>query len=215
MPDTTPHDNPSTDALTTITVDTAGRQVIAAALDLYQRAAIGQWNRVVDIAAVNMTFDMTAYNIGVELDETRARHAVRPPELRHPNASLAIHQAGEQARLAHDLWHALGGGMPERRNDRLTHGHTIEVGTPYAQDILVLRAAAAGRDEYAGSVGDDTAGFDDALRHEAAAYRAAADMLETGDRTGLLRDTCPSWRWNELGVDLADPAQPTINRAGR
>lgn len=113
-------------ALTAIVVDAAGHHVILAALDLYQRVAMGQWSDLPDHAP-NIGFHLTRHEVGAELTRLRARHTATPAALQHPSASLGIAAAGDNARLAYDLWHALGGGMPERRNDRLAHGHTIQV----------------------------------------------------------------------------------------
>lgn len=117
---------PPTATLTTLVVDEAGHQVLVAALDLYQRVAMGQWSDLPQHAP-NIRFHHSASEVGTELTRLRALHTATPAALQHPNASLGVAEAGDRARLACDIWHALGGGMPERSGDRLAHGHTIRV----------------------------------------------------------------------------------------
>lgn len=101
--------------MVTVTVDAETADVIVAALDLYQRAAIGQWDRLVDHAeGVERSVAL-----GDALLALRAAHA-SDHRLVHPNAGLSIATAPRRAQIAYDLWHALGGGMVERQQIRLT-----------------------------------------------------------------------------------------------
>ena len=112
--------------LTTIVVDAACHQVLIDALDLYQRVAMGQWSDLPQHAPL-IEFNIDPHELGRALNRLRSDHTVDPVSLRHPNASLSIRGAGEPATIACDIWHALGGGMPERRDDRLAPSHTIRV----------------------------------------------------------------------------------------
>ena len=55
-----------------------------------------------------------------ELLDARCRYAI-VDDLVHPSASLGIRQTHREAQVACDIWHALGGGMESRRDDRLTN----------------------------------------------------------------------------------------------
>lgn len=106
---------------TTLTVDADGRRVLIAALDLLQRVAMGQWREVVEHAPNVIDGDYAGLfgTCAEQLMHVRSSYTANP-HLRHRNAALSISGAGDDARLACDLWHALGGGMESRRDDRLT-----------------------------------------------------------------------------------------------
>lgn len=61
----------------------------------------------------------------------------------------------------------------------------------------LLRAAAAGREEYAVNAPEDSA---DALRSQAATLRLAADVAD-GDLSALWY-WLPSWRWDQIPEDF-------------
>ena len=97
--------------------------VLVAALDLHGRIAMGQWDEVVRFAPEVLGADSTLEEFRAAADDlmqTRCRHA-RPAELRvAPNASLGIAEAGREARIGCDIWRAVGGGMKDRADMRLT-----------------------------------------------------------------------------------------------
>lgn len=104
---------------TTITVDDETHRVLIRALDLAQRVAMGQWREILDHCP-EVTDCGQFSDAGDWLMNTRTLCATHDA-LVHPGASLSIRGAGRDAQIACDLWHALGGGMESRQNDRLTN----------------------------------------------------------------------------------------------
>lgn len=109
---------------TTITADPDAVRVIRNALDLYQRVAMGQWREILEHCPEVTDAGMFS-GAGDALMVVRTTCA-KVEALYHPNASLGIMRAGDDARIACDIWHQLGGGMESRRNDRLSGAH-VEV----------------------------------------------------------------------------------------
>jgi hypothetical protein len=108
------------DGTTTLTVDSSGVRVMINALDLYQRVAIGQWRDVAEHAPAVLGNDAHCFSpVADQLIAIRAAACAGGP-LGHPSASLSIRGAHADAQIAYDMWHALGGGMDSRRDDRLT-----------------------------------------------------------------------------------------------
>ena len=116
-----------------LSIDTADRDVLVAALDVFQRVAMGQWRAVVEFAPVELLGAEAGQQFGRAADEIMAVRSVYAvnPALRHKNTSLGIAQAGDQARRACDLWHLLGGGMLSRQDDRLTDTHATLQADPF------------------------------------------------------------------------------------
>jgi hypothetical protein len=59
--------------------------------------------------------------------------------------------------------------------------------------VEVLNLAADGREEYAKNC--DHMEWKEFMLGQAAAYRSAARLLESGDWMHLITAQCPSWRW--------------------
>lgn len=101
-----------------VVVDDEARGVMVAALDLLQRVAMGQWRALLDVAG-GLLSDGARGPAGEALMAVRCSFAKRV-ELGHPATSLGIRQSGRSAEVAYDVWHCLGGGMVDRRSDRIT-----------------------------------------------------------------------------------------------
>lgn len=108
------------DETTTIELDAETRRVLVQALDLLQRVAMGQWREVVEHSPNVLRPDVQAL-FGPASDAImQVRSVYGIDNLRHPNASLGIRGAHREAHVAYDLWHALGGGMTSRWDDRMS-----------------------------------------------------------------------------------------------
>lgn len=102
-------------------IDDETRCVLVQALDLLQRVAMGQWRAVAEHAPMVLGVASQGFGpVGDDLTSLRQHHTPITA-LKHANASLGIRQTHRQAQVACDLWHALGGGMESRRDDRLTN----------------------------------------------------------------------------------------------
>jgi hypothetical protein len=102
-------------------LDDEARRVLVQALNLLQRVAMGQW-RAIPEHAPNVLGE-AAHQFSAcadELLDARCRYTI-VDDLVHPSASLGIRQTHREAQVACDIWHALGGGMESRRDDRLTN----------------------------------------------------------------------------------------------
>ncbi len=106
--------------ITTLTTDAEGRRVLLAALDLFQRVAMGQWRSIPEASPEVLGMMATPFDaVGDALMRVRCEWTTHEA-LRHPSASLGIRDAGRHAIVAYDIWHALGGGMESRQSDRVS-----------------------------------------------------------------------------------------------
>ena len=101
-------------------LDDEARRVLVQALNLLQRVAMGQWRAIPEHAPNVIASDADRWEVGDQLLEVRRVFAATT-SLQHQSASLGIRGAHREAQVACDIWHALGGGMESRRDDRLTN----------------------------------------------------------------------------------------------
>lgn len=107
--------------VTIMIVDQEAQRVLLQALDLYQRVGMGQWRAVAEASPDILGEQAGAFSEAAEeLIRVRCQYSVDPALRDFPNASRGIAQTGRTYQVAYDLWHILGGGMPSRRDDRLT-----------------------------------------------------------------------------------------------
>ena len=97
---------------------------LISALDLHGRIAMGQWNEVVHHAPKVLPADQAFHfsDAAKALMNVRCDYAEHETLRSSHGASMGIAEAGRDARLVCDLWRALGGGMKERSDMRLTDG---------------------------------------------------------------------------------------------
>ena len=104
-------------------LDDEARRVLVQALDLLQRVAMGQWRAIPEHAPnVIGEISVTAFEqLTDDLMLLRRQIAADAALRLYDGASLSIRQTHREAQVACDIWHALGGGMESRRDDRLTN----------------------------------------------------------------------------------------------
>jgi hypothetical protein len=102
----------TTDETITITLDAEAARVLQAAVDLYQRVAMGQWGEVAEVADEMLADDSRGLfgPASAHLMEVRCAHADHPALRASPSAYLSIRQASHRAQVAGDIWVALRSG---------------------------------------------------------------------------------------------------------
>lgn len=113
---------------------------LISALDLHGRIAMGQWNEVVIHAPKVLPADQAFpfSDAAKALMNVRCDYAEHEALRSSHGASMGIAEAGRDARLVCDLWRALGGGMKERSDMRLTDGVKTATVRPTSADESAL-----------------------------------------------------------------------------
>ncbi len=87
----------------TLELDAEAARAVIAALDLYQRIAMGQWREIIDASPAVLGDDVDSGELGVALMALRGRWTT-VDALRHPNAFLKIRTTHRTARVTYDIW---------------------------------------------------------------------------------------------------------------
>ncbi len=91
---------------TVIELDTEALRAVIAALDLYMRVSVGQWQEIVAVSSALLRSDVHSDGLCDALMELRGQWT-SVEALRHPNAFLKIRNTHRSARVAYDVWQRL------------------------------------------------------------------------------------------------------------